>query len=111
MIQGIMSELKVYIDKKELSTERSRKLKDHAPDGNVAWGYHGSGPSLLALALLLHFGATDYEGLTWYQEFKRDVISELPENDFLMKDERVIEWLESRRLFAKELESGDNVLE
>lgn len=108
-IHGIYQEDAIYIDGARISTANSRRLRDHAPDGRVSWGYHGSGPSQLALALLLHFGATDEEALDWYQEFKREIISELPASDFTMEETRVTEWLEAKRIFTKEL--GDNVVE
>jgi len=111
MIKGISEERSVYIDGEKLSTESSRELYDHAPDGGVLWGYSGSGPSQLALALLLHFGATENEALAWYQGFKQEVIAPLhdaqtgqPLNEFEMADSRVVDWLEARRLFAQELE-------
>ena len=109
MIRGAYRENAVYIDEARISTANSYRLRPHAPDGGVSWGYHGSGPSQLALALLLHFGATDKEALDWYQEFKREIISELPASDFTMEETRVTEWLEAKRIFTKEL--GDNVLE
>ena len=102
MIQGVDHENAVYIDGARISTANSRRLRDHAPDGGVSWGYHGSGPSQLALALLLHFGAADKEALMFYQEFKREVIAPLPPNDFSIKDETVKDWLEARRIFSKE---------
>jgi len=107
MIVGKYLENKVYIDGSPLSTERSRQLKNHAPDGGVSWSYQGSGPSQFALALLLHFGATDNEAVTWYQELKREVIANIPQEDFTMEKNRIIEWLEARRIFAKELENND----
>ena len=102
MIKGVYQENAVYIDEARISTANSRRLRDHAPDGGVSWGYGGSGPSQLALALLLHFGATDKEALTFYQELKRDVIATLPPSDFIMEDERVQDWLDARRIFSKE---------
>ncbi len=102
MIKGIYRENKVYIYGVVLDTERSQKLRTHSPDGSVSWGYLGSGPSQLALALLLDFGATDKEALDWYQDFKRDVIAQLPETDFEMKVDRVSDWLDAKRIFVKE---------
>jgi hypothetical protein len=44
-------------------------LRNHSPDG-FAWGYGGSGPSQLALAILAdHFG-DDEKALRSYQDFK-----------------------------------------
>lgn len=106
MIKGVHHENAVYIDGELMSTANSLRLRKHAIDGGVSWNYLGSGPSQLALALLLHFGATDDEALNWYMEFKREVIANLPPTDFTMKDERVTEWLEAKRIFTNEL--GDN---
>ena len=36
-----------------LNVEESLKLRNHSPDG-FSWGYNGSGPSQLALAILLN---------------------------------------------------------
>ena len=53
-------------------------LFNHSPDG-FEWGYGGSGPAQLALALLAHeFG--DGEALEWYQTFKREVISQVSQD-------------------------------
>jgi len=109
MIKGVYHENAVYIDGRQIDTANSRRLRDHAPDGGVSWNYLGSGPSQLALALLLHFGATDNEALNWYFEFKQEIIANLPPTDFTMEDTRVTEWLEAKRIFTKEL--GDNVAE
>lgn len=111
MIQGVYHENAVYIDGARISTANSRRLRDHAPDGGVSWGYGGSGPSQLALALLLHFGATDDEALSWYREFKEEVIVPLPPENFTMKNERVKEWVEAKRIFTNEIEGDNDVLE
>lgn len=107
MINGIWNKRMVYIDGVPLDLERSLKVRNHSPDG-FCWGYSGSGPSQLALALLLHFGATDEESLSWYQSFKQDVIAKLPQDDFTMNESRVKDWLEAKRLFVKEFGEGEN---
>jgi len=54
-----------------------RDLWDHSPSG-FEWGYRGSGPAQLALALMAdHFGDDDL-ALALYQAFKRAIISRLP---------------------------------
>ena len=48
---------------------------NHSPDG-FSWGYQGSGPAQLALAILCDaIGPT--EAMRWHQEFKRDHIAAL----------------------------------
>ena len=50
-------------------------LANHSPDG-FSWGYSGSGPALLALALLAHhLDDDDDEALRLYQPFKAAVIA------------------------------------
>jgi hypothetical protein len=60
---------RVTFDGRELTPARSLKLRNHSPDG-FAWGYAGSGPAQLALAILLEAGCTDEQALRHYQEFK-----------------------------------------
>lgn len=77
-LKGEMSSRRVWLDSKELSPERSLKLRNHSPTG-FCWGYGGSGPAQLALAVLLDI--TDEEtALSNYQDFKRDVIAGLNDN-------------------------------
>lgn len=100
MIKGYYERHEVEIDGEILDLSHARTLRDHAPD--VLWGYHGSGPSMLSLSLLLHFGATDEEALAFYQEFKREIIATIPAEDFQMENSKVMEWLEARRVFFRE---------
>ena len=67
----------------EIPLEQRQDLANHSPSG-FAWGYNGSGPSQLALAMLAHyFGASvgrrtaDELALRYYQAFKAAVIAEL----------------------------------
>ena len=61
-----------------LSPAASRRLVNHSPDG-FAWGYGGSGPAQLALAVLVEAGVPDRRALQLYQRFKCDHIAVLPE--------------------------------
>ena len=70
----------VYLNGKLLNPARSLLLANHSPTG-FAWGYSGSGPSQLALAVCVElFG--EEAALEVYQEFKRRYIATLPEGDF-----------------------------
>lgn len=73
------------------------EVANHSPDGFM-WGYAGSGPAQLALAILLdHTGATTLSNRL-YQDFKADVIARLPmDEDFEIQDDEVRRWLEDRR--------------
>jgi hypothetical protein len=52
-------------------------LRNHSPTG-FQWGYGGSGPAQLALAILADHLGNDEEALFLYQDFKWKVISKLP---------------------------------
>ncbi len=49
-------------------------LRNHSPDG-FQWGYRGSGPAQLALAILADATGNDRLALQLYQEFKRRFVS------------------------------------
>ena len=54
-------------------------LYNHSPTG-FEWGYCGSGPAQLALAIVADHLADDRQALDVYQRFKWAVIAELPRN-------------------------------
>lgn len=63
-----------------LLPDESQHLRNHSPDG-FNWGYGGSGPSQLALAILLKLsGRRKHWCLQHYQQFKVDVILNLPQD-------------------------------
>lgn len=79
-------------------------LRNHSPTG-FEWGYCGSGPAQLALAILTdHFG--DEKALTLYQQFKEEVIVILPYERWTLRDDEIDRAIESilrdRELLAKE---------
>lgn len=57
-------------DGTELTPDRSQKVYNHSPHGfNI--GYGGSGPSQLALAIMLDVGIAERSVFFHYHEFKR----------------------------------------
>lgn len=67
----------VYRDSSELSPEVSLRLRNHSPSG-FNWGYGGSGPAQLSIAILLDYYGNDAPELRYYQDFKFRVIASLP---------------------------------
>lgn len=61
---------------KTLSPKPSQKLINHCPNG-FNWGYGGSGPSQLALAILLDVLGDKDLSLEHYQDFKWEVVAKL----------------------------------
>ena len=64
----------VYRNDALLDPKPSQKLYNHSPDG-FNWGYEGSGPAQLALALLLDATGDTNIALSYHQSFKRDVVA------------------------------------
>ena len=60
----------------QLTPERSLEVANHSPTG-FEWGYGGSGPAQLALALLLDYTDDEEFALAQYTEFKNEVVSQL----------------------------------
>jgi hypothetical protein len=101
MITGDIENRTVYIDGVELSPARSLELINHSPDGFM-WGYGGSGPSQLALALMIEFCEDEAVAAQVYQDFKWDVIARLDKDrDFALDPEDIRTWIWAKRLPAK----------
>lgn len=68
----------------------SLKVVNHSPTG-FCWGYQGSGPAQLALAILLiHLNGDKERALSLYHDFKFNVIAKLPmDDDFELTDMQV----------------------
>lgn len=83
-LRGEAATRNVYANGKKLILSKSLKLVNHSPDG-FNWGYSGSGPAQLALAVLLEVFVKE-KAIANYQRFKFDVISRIPGNkDFDLK--------------------------
>ena len=91
-ILGDWETKRVVVDGEWLMPGRSQKLFNHSPDG-FNWGYGGSGPSQLALALLLKFGLSDELAVRHHQRFKFDIIATLPQDDFVLSTAVVRNWI------------------
>jgi len=79
---------------KLLRAARSLRLRRHSPDG-FEWGYGGSGPAQLALALLLEYfdhvgqpAGTDW-ALNLYQTFKFRVVGRLAHDAWILSGAQI----------------------
>ena len=85
----------VVIGGKIITPERSLELVNHSPTGFM-WGYGGSGPAQLALAILLEF-ISEKKALALYQQFKWEVIALIDKDKKFALDEKVVkDWLEGK---------------
>lgn len=92
-IRGVRDDdgrVSVYFDGRTLDAERSLKVFNHSPDG-FEWGYSGSGPAQLALAILLEAGVGERQAVRVHQRFKQDFLApQLPAGFGLELD--VVAW-------------------
>ncbi len=79
-IKGKFKTLQIWLDDKELLPERSQAIYNHSPDG-FNWGYSGSGPSQLALAICLEAFSQEVAQRI-YQGFKWQFVASWPQDDF-----------------------------
>src|SRR5947208_14323628 len=63
-------------------------LRNHSPDG-FNWGYPGSGPAQLALALLADALGDDERAQRFYQDFKFKVIGRLEGDSWELSQEDI----------------------
>jgi len=63
-------------------------LANHSPTG-FEWGYGGSGPSQLSLALLADALKDDKRALSFYQAFKMKHVAHFPKSIFVISDKEI----------------------
>ena len=68
-------------------------LRNHSPTG-FEWGYGGSGPAQLALALLADHLNDEVRALQLYQSFKRSVVAGLPDQSWTLTSQEMDQALE-----------------
>ena len=78
-------------------------LWNHSPTG-FEWGYCGSGPGQLALAILADHCGNGEQALNFYQRFKWAVIAELPHRSWMLTGEQI-------DLLLKKLREQESMLE
>ena len=81
----------------EISPDRSLAVIDHSPTG-FEWGYGGSGPSQLALAILIEATDSEETALQYYHDFKFEVIANAPDDSWTITGEWIQKWLDKKQL-------------
>ncbi len=82
-------------------------LVNHSPDG-FEWGYGGSGPAQLAIAILADAVGDSY-AVHRYQEFKRDVVQQLEHHDWLIEGPTLLSWIWDHPVTAEQRSSFQSV--
>lgn len=89
----------VTVDGEVLDPKPSQDVFNHSPDG-FAWGYYGSGPAQLALAILLKAGVESRVAQVLHQRFKTEFIGPLNPSASFSIDVDVNEWVERHHRLA-----------
>jgi len=86
-------ETEVYVNdgEEERPLDPRLDLFPHSP-GGFNWGYGGSGPSQLALAILVDC-CGETTALELYHDFVREKIALIKEPDWIITEEEIYEWL------------------
>ena len=71
-------------------------LYNHSPDG-FEWGYIGSGPAQLALAILAYELQDDHKVMTLYQDFKHKTLANFQADTWMMDSTMISAILEVMR--------------
>ena len=74
----------------ELNIRPSQKIRNHSSEFN--WGYAGSGPAQLALALLLAVTGNPELAQAHYQNFKFSIVAGWGE-EWSISTQEILEWL------------------
>lgn len=86
-----------------MSLRPSLKLRNHSPTG-FSWGYEGSGPAQLALALLYDVTGDPELAKGYYQDFKRAFVARWPmDGTWEISAAAIRQWLEELRECRREL--------
>lgn len=72
-----------YINGSEIFHYASQEIKNHSPNG-FEWGYGGSGPSQLALAIVYHITGNRTTSLSLYHRFKEQFIMKVKANESII---------------------------
>jgi hypothetical protein len=95
---------------KKVDGQAARQLRkrldlwNHSPDG-FEWGYGGSGPAQLALAILADATGNDRLAVSLHQDFKWKFVGRFPREGFTMTAEEVLRWAEEA---GKNLDLNDS---
>jgi hypothetical protein len=76
-------------------------IRNHSPTG-FEWGYGGSGPAQLALAILCDFFADPELARELYMKFKFDVIAGLRNDQWQLTGEQIQAWVDRQEQPAPE---------
>lgn len=87
---GFNFDVCVHINDRNYKLNPCYELVNHSPDG-FAWGYNGSGPAQLALAICVDVTQDENKAMKVYQKFKEQVIASLNMSEGFRISEKEVE--------------------
>lgn len=84
-----------WLDNERLDPADSLTVFNHSPDG-FAWGYGGSGPAQLALAILLAAGIPAGAAVTLHQDFKFEFLAALDQEADALVEVDIGAWVSEK---------------
>lgn len=93
-IGGTEVKVRKEVDGEEVtySLPERQDIRNHSPDG-FSWGYGGSGPAQLALAILADYRDDEF-AVRHYQDFKKSVISNIsPDDPLRITSSQIDSWI------------------
>jgi len=94
-ISGKANTREIKINGRALSPRRSNKLRNHSYDFN--WGYGGSGPTQLALAICIELFGELY-AMRWYHDFKWKFVAKWPQGEDFEIELELSEFMKIREI-------------
>jgi hypothetical protein len=88
----------VLKDGQPLDIGPSRKLVNKSTE--FSWGFGGSGPAQLALALLYDVTGDHHLSLDYYQDFKWSVVAGWSETWVITREE-ILKWIADKKAYVK----------
>lgn len=84
--------VEVLADERKLTPVLSQVVRNHSPDG-FNWGYGGSGPAQLALALLIDVGLRHDLARQLYQDFKFRFVASWDRDEWTLAGAELLAWI------------------
>ncbi|MCW9027176.1 MAG: DUF6166 domain-containing protein, partial [Thiovulaceae bacterium] len=98
VFKGIRTKNGAFVTYDDAPLDLRLDLKEHSPLG-FEWGYNGSGPKQLALAIMAKFSTEDTV-LKYYKEFAESFIYTIEDNEWELEDSLVLEWMKCNEIIC-----------
>lgn len=98
VFKGIRTKNGAFVTYNDAPLDLRLDIKNYSPMG-FEWGYNGSGARQLALAMLSKL-TNDKSVLENYEEFSKEFIETIKENEWNLDDVLIIEWIKKNNIIC-----------